>query len=493
MSPRGFFVRYGSRRALDADHAAYLMHGGILLPITPEVSVPPQAAVEVRIEGPDGLTFVLSGRVGRRVAGRGLMIAFDERSRVTRQALDDLIESPTFRSALDREPVDGIVAPVVGTYDVAGAGPIVPRSIERPEPKPAPPTARPIEQDIESVTDPAISAPHELLGMFDETTPVDPRPPVPVDNHPPLGAEPAPTTDAPQEGADLHPDVAAAARRRRPAPTAERPPTVIREARGGEIYHVAVVKLYTVQSYLETFPRFFTDAELEVPYSESGLSRGQVVLLRLTLPGHNVFEMWAVVEHGDLRRFVLRVRDNDEAYRKAILYPESVAAKGRRQREAAGEAEDTPWQVILLEEKKVDSGDSKMPLRRRLARMGMDDKINLALSGNREERMAIAMDSNKAVHHYLLKNAKLSLDEIAFMARLPSLNPDVLDKIAENPAYTQNPTVTKALVFNPRTPVRTAIRLLDRLPRTELMNLSKRMSMNQRLVMAAKNKLMKVK
>ena len=125
--------------------------------------------------------------------------------------------------------------------------------------------------------------------------------------------------------------------------------------------------------------------------------------------------------------------------------------------------------------------------------MGMDDKINLALSGNREERMALAMDSNKAVHHYLLKNAKLTLDEIAYMARLPSLNPDVLDKIAENPAYTQNPSVTKALVFNPRTPVRTAIRLLDRLPRNELVNLSKRMSMNQRLVMAAKNKLFKVK
>ena len=79
------------------------------------------------------------------------------------------------------------------------------------------------------------------------------------------------------------------------------------------------------------------------------------------------------------------------------------------------------------------------------------------------------------------------------MARLPSLNPDVLDKIAENPAYTQNPTIVKALVFNPRTPVRTSIRLLDRLPRNELVNLSKRMSMNQRLVMAAKNKLFKVR
>ena len=119
----------------------------------------------------------------------------------------------------------------------------------------------------------------------------------------------------------------------------------------------------------------------------------------------------------------------------------------------------------------------------------MDDKINLAQAGNKEERMALAMDPNKAVHHYLLKNAKITVDEIAFMARLPSLNPPVLDKIAENPAYTQNPSVAKALVYNPKTPVRTAIRLLDRLPRSEVMNLAKRMGMNLKLVMAAKKRL----
>ncbi|MEQ8976988.1 MAG: hypothetical protein RL846_03620, partial [Deltaproteobacteria bacterium] len=149
--------------------------------------------------------------------------------------------------------------------------------------------------------------------------------------------------------------------------------------------------------------------------------------------------------------------------------------------------------VIKLTDVAPDEDFDKMPIRRRLARMGMDDKINMALSGNREERMALAMDGNRAVHHYLLKNAKITLDEIAFMSRLPSLNPDVLDKIAENPMYTQNPTVTKALVYNPKTPIRTAIRLLDRLPRPEIMNLAKRSNMNLRLVMAAKKKIERFK
>ena len=461
-------MRYDSCRALDADHAAYLTHGGMMLPVDAEQAPAANTPVVLRIEGPLGASFVLDGRAGTHVPGRGLMVSFEDKAQSARDALDAYIESDAFRAAVKREPPTTVSAPKVGPFDV------------RPP-------------DAEPATDPV----HRPLAadLFEETTPIDPPY---VDNQPPLSADPSPIDpgETHAEGTALHPDVARAvggARRRRPAPTAERPPTVIRQPRAGEEYHVAVIKLFQVTDFVDRYKRFFTDAELDQPCADSNLSRGQIVLLRLTLPGHNVFEMWSVVEDADPRRFVLRVRDNDEVYLRARLYPDSVAAKARLKREAQDPDLSTKPQVLLLSEKKADEDESKMPLRRRLARMGMDDKINLALSGNREERMALAMDSNKAVHHYLLKNAKLTLDEIAFMARLPSLNPDVLDKIAENPSYTQNPTVTKALVFNPRTPVRTAIRLLDRLPRNELMNLSKRMSMNQRLVMAAKNKLFKIK
>ena len=471
-------MRYRSRRALDADHAAYLTHGGMMVPIAAHQAPEVNAVVELRIEAPDGLEFILAGRARHHVPGRGLMIALEE-GMAARRALDDLIESPTFRAALqDEAPNDDPVE--VGTYEV-----------QPPRIKPTPPPAR---TGLPPASRTTKKSAVNVLDDFEEPTPVM-RPPGPPDNRPPLAAEPDPIVVS-EEGSALHPDVTRvrnAARRRRPAPSADRPPTVIREARGGETYHIVVLKLFQVSDFVERYARFFTDAELGIDHADSKLERGAVALLRLTLPGHNVYEMWAVVEAVDARRFVLRVRDQDEAYRKACFYPESVAARARIQREAASDEPGTPPNVVLFTETKAPEDETKVPIRRRLARMGMDDKINLALSGNREERMALAMDSNKAVHHYLLKNAKLTLDEVAHMARLPSLNPDVLDKIAETPAYTQNLTVTKALVFNPRTPVRTAIRLLDRLPRNELVNLSKRTTMNQRLVMAAKNKIFKAK
>ena len=103
--------------------------------------------------------------------------------------------------------------------------------------------------------------------------------------------------------------------------------------------------------------------------------------------------------------------------------------------------------------------------------------------------MALASDGNKAIHHYLLKNARTSMDEIVMMARLPTLNPDVLMKIGENPAYTQNPQVVRNLVFNPKTPVKLAVRLIDRLPKSVLNLIAKRTSMHRSIVSAAQKKL----
>ena len=69
------------------------------------------------------------------------------------------------------------------------------------------------------------------------------------------------------------------------------------------------------------------------------------------------------------------------------------------------------------------------------------------------------------------------------------MNPDVLAKIGENPTYLQNLSVVKNLIYNPKTPITLSVRLLDRLPRSEVMNLAKRTSMNGRLVQAAKKKI----
>ena len=325
VSPRGFFVRYSSRRALDADHTAYLTHGGMVVPIDDADPPAPDTPVRLRLEGPGGLALVFTGRAGAHRPGRGLMISFDDDAWDARQTLDDLVQSEDFRTARDQEPAADVPAPEFGAIDAeVEAG-----EAQEPADSPTDPF-RARDEGPETVE-------NDLgdFDAFDEPTPLDPRPP---ENRPPLSADPDPF----DEGTELHPDVTGFAqarptRRRRPAPTADRPPTVIRAPRGGEAYHVVVLKLFSVTDFVTKFKRFFDEAHVDITHDSQELSRGGVVRLRLTLPGHNVFEMWSVVEDVAAGRFTLRLRDSDDAYVKAKLYPESVAARARQQREATAE------------------------------------------------------------------------------------------------------------------------------------------------------------
>lgn len=410
-------VEYASLRSLDADHAAYLVHGGLLVRSSPpELDVNRRLRLEVVAPG---ASFALPARSGRAIPGQGRLLSLEPGAEAEKRRLDGWVGSAPFLAARDQEAEAGEA----------------PRVSLLPPPAPEP----------------------EIEASWDEAT--DPDASVPSTE--PMGAAP------------LEP----------PAPP-ERPP--IRRAGPGEAYQVVVARFDTVVA-LQPFAAALAEGRVQLPAPNSDLDPDGPWQLRLVLPGHNVHEMWAGArtEPDGVTVWVLT---EGEAFRRAVGYLETPAARSRLESERERGDVPTPPEVLLVSQEASDT-DEKMPLRRRLQRMGVEDKINMALSGNREERMALAQDGNKGIHHYLLKNAKITIDEITFMARLPSLNPDVLDKIADNPGYTQNPSVTKALVFNPRTPIRTALRLLDRLPRNDLNLLSRRTGMNKRLVMAAKKKL----
>ncbi len=250
----------------------------------------------------------------------------------------------------------------------------------------------------------------------------------------------------------------------------------------GQTYPIYAVSFDRLTDFLERQG----ETGLSIPFREPTYERGAVALLRLTLPGRGQFECWSRLESVGPDALALSLSPDDPAWTKALAYTGSEAGRARRESESMEDC--TEPRVVRLEGKMPDSEADRMPLRRRLQRMGMEDKINLALSGNREERMALATDGNKAIHHYVLRNAKITIEEIAIMSRLPSLNPDVLNRIAENPQYTQNPAIAKALALNPRTPVRTAVRMLDRVPRADVMMIARRGTLNRRLVEAAKKK-----
>jgi hypothetical protein len=127
------------------------------------------------------------------------------------------------------------------------------------------------------------------------------------------------------------------------------------------------------------------------------------------------------------------------------------------------------------------------PVSERLKAMTVSQKMALALSGNREERFALLRDPVKTLHVFVLKNPRIGLDEVAWAAKQPTLSPEALKLISEHREWSGNATVCIALVRNPKTPLPLAVRLLDRIPMSEVRAIAKGGAREQ-IVHAARKK-----
>lgn len=134
-----------------------------------------------------------------------------------------------------------------------------------------------------------------------------------------------------------------------------------------------------------------------------------------------------------------------------------------------------------------EEGEPRL-LSARLKAMNVTEKMQLALSGSREDRLALLRDVNKTLHVYVLRNPRIGLDEVQHAAKQTTLSPDALKLISENREWGANATVCTALVRNPRTPAPIALKLLDKVPTAELRAIAKGGAREQ-LVQAARKKL----
>jgi hypothetical protein len=120
--------------------------------------------------------------------------------------------------------------------------------------------------------------------------------------------------------------------------------------------------------------------------------------------------------------------------------------------------------------------------------MSSNEKMQLALKGDRNARQLLLKDVNKGIQPFLLQNPRITIDEIRYIAGYRQVNPDVLVTIAAHRDWGQNQGVLAALVRNPKTPAPTAVKLLDRLPPAELRRLAKSSEVPRAVQTAARKK-----
>jgi hypothetical protein len=117
-------------------------------------------------------------------------------------------------------------------------------------------------------------------------------------------------------------------------------------------------------------------------------------------------------------------------------------------------------------------------------------KIQQALHGDKNQRMAILRENNKMLHAYVLRNPQIQLDEVIAIARMTTVAVEVLTFIAGRREWAERAEVASALVRNPKTPVPLAIRMLDHIGQSEIRQLAKQTSVREAIQRAARKKIL---
>lgn len=155
----------------------------------------------------------------------------------------------------------------------------------------------------------------------------------------------------------------------------------------------------------------------------------------------------------------------------------------------AGEIESgtDPYQVPqeLLEEP-PDKAPVNKSLYARIAGMSVGEKIKLALLGNREARALLVRDTNRLIARFVLRNPRLTEDEVLMIARNRNIDSEILREIGEHKQWPRNYQIRLALVNNPKTPLATALHFVSLLHERDLRFLAKSKNVSSTIVSQAR-------
>ena len=109
----------------------------------------------------------------------------------------------------------------------------------------------------------------------------------------------------------------------------------------------------------------------------------------------------------------------------------------------------------------------------RLRGLSQMEKILLAVKADRSERAILAQDNDPRVLLSLLRNPRLTVDEVTRIAKSSFLTFQIADVIMKASQWYGNQDIRVALINNPKTPPAFAMRILPTLPVAEVRNIAR--------------------
>ena len=108
------------------------------------------------------------------------------------------------------------------------------------------------------------------------------------------------------------------------------------------------------------------------------------------------------------------------------------------------------------------------PRHERLRKLSLAQQQKVARTGDLNDRVTLERLYGKQVWESLLHNAKVTVPEVARIARKGTIPRPLLELIVENNTWVQAPIVRRAILGNPRISAEAIMKLLRMTPKHEL-------------------------
>jgi len=210
---------------------------------------------------------------------------------------------------------------------------------------------------------------------------------------------------------------------------------------------------------------------------QDALVVNQVRLLRLPALIDALFENPALTAESRRRLNEIREEFFDKQERRRRAEEErrleevaqaqlaALADEGKTdETDEAAEGEEPPGEATLSEEDQLTTG----ALYRRIGVMTVQEKINLAYSGGKEERRILIGDANNLVGQAVLKSRGLTIAEIEAFCMMRHLDTEIYRKISQNREWMRKQPIIQAMVRNPAVPIAITLPLVKHLKIREL-------------------------
>ncbi len=126
---------------------------------------------------------------------------------------------------------------------------------------------------------------------------------------------------------------------------------------------------------------------------------------------------------------------------------------------------------LKIEDSEISS--ERISILNRILKLGMKDRVKLAMKGDREARNILIRDPNRIVAQAVIQNPRITEQEVEKIAAMRSVPEDILRRIANDRQWSRSYATVHNLARNPRTPIANTMNILSRLQLRDLAALSK--------------------